>query len=152
MSVRQEGEYPFRYVERCLYEYHENVARLAALRERLATLYSTSTAGVQGWDTTGHDSATSDPVATRELRIISLEEEISKLLERTVPITRLMADLSAPYVLQGSLKFELAQVARLFYFGGNERKTIGEKLGMEPRTLYRRRVELVRMAIRYMGR
>lgn len=144
-------EYPFRFAERCLYEYHENVARLAALRERLATLYATSTAGVQGWDSTGHGSGPSDPVATRELRIISLEDEISKLLQCTAPITRLMADLSAPYVLEGSVKFELAQVARLFYFGGNERKAICEKLGMEPRTLYDKRVKLVMMLIKYMG-
>ena len=146
-----EREYPFRFVERCLYEYHENVARLAALRERLATLYSTSTAGVQGWDSNGHSSSPSDPVATRELRIISLEDEISKLLQRTAPITRLMADLSAPYVLEGSPKFELAQVARMYYFGGNDKGKVLEKLCMSRRTLYRRRVELVHMAISYLG-
>ncbi len=144
-------EYPFKFAERCLYEYQGNVARLGKLRDRLAVLYASSTAAVQNWDANHGKGAVGDPVAIRELKILNLEEEIKRLAERTEPITRLMANLEAPYVLEGSPKHELAQVARLYYFGGNERKTIGEKLGMEPRTLYRRRVKLVRMVVYYMG-
>ena len=146
-----EPEFPFRYAERCLYEYQGNVARLDALKERLAALYATSTAGMQGWSADGHGSSPGDPVAVRELRIISLEEEITRLAERTEPITKLKADLEAPYVLEGSPKHDLARVMRLYYFGGNDKKQAAKKLNMSRRSLYRRRTELVHMTISYFG-
>ena len=146
-----EREYPFRFAERCLYEYQSNVARLEHLRARLAALYASSTAGVQSWEEQCGNGAAGDPVAVRQLKILTLEEEIGKLAQRTEPITRLKTDLEAPYVLEGSPKFELARVMKLYYFGGNDRGQVAGKLGMEPRTLYRRRVELVRMAQYYMG-
>ena len=146
-----EPEYPFRYAERCLYEYQGNVARLDALKERLAALYATSTAGVQNWDAPHGKGAVNDPVAVRELRIISIEEEITRLAERTEPITKLKADLEAPYVLEGSPKHDLARVMRLYYFGGNDRKRAAEEMGMSRAQLYRKRERLVRMVLNYMG-
>jgi len=144
-------EYPFRFAERCLYEYHENVVRLGKLRDRLAVLYASSTAAVQNWDANHGKGAVGDPVAIRELKILNLEEEIKRLAERTEPITRLVANLEAPYVLEGSPKFEMARVMRMYYFGGNNRKLVGRKLGMEPRTLYNWRKKLVNMLLGYMG-
>ena len=146
-----EPEYPFRYAERCLYEYQGNVARLDALKERLAALYATSTAGVQGWSADGHGSGPGDPVAVRELRIISIEEEIARLAERTEPITRLKADLEAPYVLEGSPKHDLARVMRLYYFGENDKARVLDSLGMSRKTLYNKRQALVRLTLFYMG-
>ena len=146
-----EREYPFRFAERCLYEYQENVARLEKLRDRLSVLYVSSTAAVQNWNVTHGKGAVSDPVAIRELKILNLEEEITRLAERTEPITKLKADLEAPYVLEGSPKYELAQVMKMYYFGGNDRKNAGEKLGMSRKTLYNKRKTLVKMVLYYMG-
>lgn len=145
-----EREYPFRFAERCLYEYQENVARLATLRQKLAALDASTSAHVQSFEP-GHAASHGDPVAIRVLKRESLEEEISRLSRRTEPITRLMADLEAPYVLEGSPKFEMAKVARLYYFGGNNKAQAADKLGMGRTKFYEVRRNLVKRLIWYMG-
>ena len=146
-----EREYPFRFAERCLYEYQENVARLTTLRQKLAALDASTSAHVQSFEPAGHAASHGDPVAIRVLKRESLEEEISRLSRRTEPITRLMADLEAPYVLEGSPKFEMAKVARLYYFGKSTKDQVADKLKIGLRTLYDKRKELVRLAGWYMG-
>jgi hypothetical protein len=145
-----EREYSFRFAERCLYEYQENVARLATLRQKLAALDASTSAHVQSFEP-GHAASHGDPVAIRVLKRESLEEEISRLSRRTEPITRLMADLEAPYVLEGSPKYEMAKVARLYYFGKSGKGQTADKMSVSRSSLYRRRKELIRMTIFYLG-
>ena len=45
-----ECEYPFRFAERCLYDYKTNVARLEVLRADLRTLDALSSAKGQAYD------------------------------------------------------------------------------------------------------
>lgn len=146
-----EREYPFKFAERCLYEYPENRARLERLREELTELYASSSAHAQGWEPADHSSGPGDPVAVRTLKILSLEEEIARLEQRTDPITHLLEDLEAPYVLQGSPKAELALVARLCYFGKSPKKQVADRLNMTERSLRRQKEKLVRLALFYAG-
>ena len=98
----------FRYAERCLYEYKRNMAGLEILRDDLRTIQAGTDVHAQNYqnalDFTGNPS---DPVQTRMMRIEKLEERI-RLLERfTQPVTRLVEDLTAPYVHEGSAKAEM---------------------------------------------
>lgn len=140
----------FRFAERCLYEYQENAARLEQLRADLEHLSSVS---VTNYEAEGAPPAGghSDPVWAYVGRVMDIEEEIARLARRTEPITRMRANIEAPYVLEGSLKYELAQVMKLYYFGGNDKGKAAKTLGMSRRTLYNKREQLVRMTLRYMG-
>ena len=85
------------------------------------------------------------------LRAGALEERIETLARRTDPITSLMADLESPDVLRDSPKAELARVARLWYFGKNSKEQIARTLHVTRPIVYKRREELVKMAIGYLG-
>lgn len=146
-----EREYPFKFAERCLYEYPENCSRLEKLRERLAELYASSSARAQSYEAADHSTGPGDPVAVRTLKIMGMEEEAERLRQRTEPITRLMADLEAPYVLQGSPKAELALIMRLCYFGKSPKKQVADKLNMTERSLRRQKEKLVRLVLFYAG-
>ena len=93
----------------------------------------------------------SDPVQTRMMRIEKLEERI-RLLERfTQPVTRLVEDLTAPYVHEGSAKAEMYSLMELYYFGQNSIASVMEALHISRKNVYNRRRELVNMAMGYMG-
>ncbi len=141
---------PFRFAERCLYDYQENVARLELLRGDLRRLSSIS---VTNYEVEGAPSigAHSDPVWAYVQRVSDLEEEITSLARRTEPIMRLVADLEASYVLQGSPKADMLKVLKTVYFGKNTKDQAADALGMARKTLYRIRNELVALAIRYLG-
>ena len=143
--------YPFRFAERCLYEFPENKARLEGLRETLNLLDEASSAATQKFDAPSAHTATSDNVSARLLRIEAAEEEIARLERRVKPIQRLLDDLEAPYVLDGSPKSDLLKILRLYYFGGNVSVAVARSLYINKRTLLRKRDELVRMAVRYLG-
>lgn len=144
--------YPFRFAERCLYEFHENEARLQVLRDDLKVLDASSSAAAQRYDPLSmHGGGPSDNVSARLERIEKLEEDIMRLERRVKPIQRLIADLEAPYVLDDSPKAELLKILRLYYFGNNVWETIANELRISKRTFYNRRENLVRLTIRYMG-
>ena len=142
----------FRYAERCLYEYKRNMAGLEILRDDLRTIQAGTDVRAQNYqnslDFTGDPS---DPVQTRMMRIEKLEERI-RLLERfTQPVTRLVEDLTAPYVHEGSAKAEMYALMELYYFGQNSITSVMTELHMSRRNVYNRRQELVKMAMGYMG-
>lgn len=151
-SAQDRPYYPFRFAERCLYEFHENEARLQVLRDDLKALDSSSSATVQKYDPLSmHGGGPSDNVSARLIRIEAVEEEIIRLERRVKPIQRLIADLEAPYVLDDSPKAEMLQILQLHYFGNNVWNAVAKALHMEKRTFYRRRDSLVKMTIRYLG-
>ena len=142
----------FRYAERCLYEYKRNMAGLEILRDDLRTIQAGTDVHAQNYqnalDFTGDPS---DPVQTRMMRIEKLEERI-RLLERfTQPVTRLVEDLTAPYVLDDSKKAEMYSLMELYYFGQNSIASVMEALHISRKNVYNRRRELVNMAMGYMG-
>ena len=70
------------YVERCLYEYPQNVSTIVTSRVDIETLRS-----VRGHSYDAHIlNGISDPVADVTARILSLEKKIMKLRKRTRPV------------------------------------------------------------------
>lgn len=146
-----ERDYPFRFAERCLYDYLENVARLEALRAELRALDSLSSAGSPKYDgmpTTGYPR---DAVSARLERIEIVEQDILGLERRTLPIRRLYDDLREDYVLADSPKMILRGILELFYLGENTWQATAHELGLGKTSFFKNRRELVKLAIRYLG-
>lgn len=143
-------EYPFKYAERCLYDYPLNREKLERLAERLTELRSSSTMRSRGYEPVDRSSGSGDPVAVRTFSIMSLEEEIARLTVRTKPITRLMYVLDAPFALEGTPLESLAKVARMHYFAKMPKAEIAARLGVTRQTVYNMRVRLVELVIKYM--
>ena len=146
-----EREYPFRFAERCLYDYKANVARLEVLRTDLRVLDAISSVKVQNYDGTPGSGYPSDSVSGRLQRIERVEEDILHLERRTLPIRRLYDDLRENYVLTDSPKMILRGILELFYFGENTREATAEELGLSRASFFRKKEELVRLSIRYLG-
>lgn len=148
MSVKE----CYRYTEKCLYDYHRNLACLEILRGDLHVEKAGTDVHAQSYQYTlelGGDP--SDPVQARVMRIEKLEERI-RILERfTQPITRLIQDLTAPYIHAGSVKAEMYSLMELYYFGQNSITEVMVKLNLSRKSMYMRRQELVKMAMGYMG-
>lgn len=146
-----EREYPFRFAERCLYDYKANVARLEVLRTDLRVLDAASSMKAQNYDGTPGAGYPSDSVSVRLQRIERVEEDILHLERRTLPIRRLYDDLRENYVLTDSPKMILRGILELFYFGENTREATAEELGLSRASFFRKKEELVRLSIRYLG-
>ena len=107
---------------------------------------------VTNYEAEGHAAGThSDPVLKCVQQREALESEIAGLERRTEPVTRLLADLASPDVLEGSPYAEMAKILRLYYFGKNPRELIAHNLSINIRTVYKMREKLVKMAIRYLA-
>lgn len=142
----------YRYAEKCLYDYPKNLACLEVLREDLRVEKAGIDVHAQNYqytlDFTGDPS---DPVHERMVRIETIEEKI-RILERfTQPITRLIQDLTASYIREGSAKAEMYSLMEMYYFGQNSITEVMSELHMSRRNMYYRRQELVKMAMGYMG-
>lgn len=146
-----EREYPFRFAERCLYDYLENVARLEVLRADLKVLDAASSVKGQTYDALPCLGHLQDAVSARLERIENLEEDIRYLERRTEPIRRLYDDLRAGYVLEGSPKTILRGILELFYLGENTWQATAEELGLGRTSFFEKRKELVELTIRYLG-
>ena len=142
----------FRYAEKCLYEYKRNVAGLKVLREDLRVLKSGLDVHAQNYqykiDFTG---TYSNPVHARLEKIDGVEERIRRLTRITEPITQLMADITAPEVLEYSENKNLMEILRLMYFGKNPPDAIMEDLRISRTTFFKQRRELVNMTISYLA-
>ena len=149
VRTKRRRESPFRFAEGCLYNYQENLARLDRLRTDLAKVSSRT---VTNYEAEGHAAGThSDPVLKCVQQREALEGEIAGLERRTEPVTRLIADLESPYVLEGSPKAVLAKILRMCYFAGNPKEQVALHLHLDRRRIYEKRDELVKLAIKYMG-
>ena len=142
----------FRYAEKCLYDYKQNMACLKVLREDLRVEEAGTDVHVQNYQMmlafTGDPS---NPPESRVVKIEGLQSRI-KMLERwTTPITELINNLTSPDVLNGSNKTMMMDILRLMYFGGNPPDVIIEELNIARRTFARRRRELVYTTIAYLG-
>lgn len=142
----------FRFAEKCLYGYKQNIAGLDVLRNDLQTIRSCTDVHAQNYDTALTFTGTpSDPVQNRLIKIETLEARIQHLERMTQPVTRLVNDLTAPYVLDDSKKTEMYELMQLYYFGQNSINSVMEALHMSRRNVYNRRKELVKMAMAYLG-
>ena len=76
MTVREK----FRYIEKCLYNYHANMARLEVLRFDLAELHKYGDVHAQDYmRIVGESSIPSNPPAMYEGECTRLEVEIARL-------------------------------------------------------------------------
>ena len=142
----------YRYAEKCLYEYKRNLAGLKVLREDLRVLQAGTDVHAQNYQLTfGFSGTVSDPVQARIARIEKVEERIKWLERITLPIGRLIEDITAPEVLEYSPSKGLMEILRLVYFGQNPADAVMEELKIARRTFYNRRRELVNMTISYLA-
>lgn len=142
----------FRYAEKWLYGYMKNMACLEILMEDLQVKLSGSDVHAQSYQSPfGGSGEPSSPVHSYFVNIETLQERIKYLERWTAPITRLIADLNSSYTLSGSKNVDLLHILNLMYFGENQPKEIMIELKIPKRTFTRRRRELVRIAIDYLG-
>ena len=142
----------FRYAEKWLYGYTKNMACLEILRRDLQVKRSGSDVHAQNYQSPyGFSGEPSSPVYSYLVSIETLEERIKYLERWTSPITKLIADLKGPYTLSGSKNTDLLQILTLMYFGENPPKQVMVELRIPDRTFTRRRRELVRIVIDYLG-
>ena len=142
----------FRSAERWLYGYKRNLAGLKVLREDLRVAQAGLDVHAQNYQYTfSATGEVSSPVHARVEKIESLEGRIRWLERYTKPITQLIEDLTAPEVLEYSENKALMDILRLMYFGKNPPDVIIEELKIARRTFFKRRRELVNMAISYLA-
>ena len=142
----------YRYAEKCLYDYRRNVACLEILRDDLRVEKAGTDVHAQSYQSVldfGGDP--SNPVQARMMRIEKLEERIRILERLTRPITRLIQDLTAPYVREGSVKAEMYSLMELYYFGQNTVEIVLSELHIGKHGMYNLRRDLVKLLMRYMG-
>lgn len=143
---------PYRFAERCLYDYKKNLARIDILNDDLHVLRASSDVHEQSYNPIFSSVGShSDPVFNYVAKIDRLEEEIRKLKRLTDPITRLMNDLQAPEVLENSKQTIMLQILCLIYFGNNNWQDVAIEIKIGKSLLFQRRGELVKMAIDYLG-
>lgn len=142
----------FRYAEKCLYGFKKNLACLEILKGDLKIKRTGTDVHAQNYQAVFNSSGEpSNPVYSHVVSIETLEERI-KVLERwTKPIAQMIADLNNQYVLSGSRNADILQILNLMYFGENVPKKVMDELKITRRTFTRRRQELVRITISYLG-
>lgn len=142
----------FRYAEKWLYGYMKNIACLETLKGDLQLKQSGSDVHAQNYQNPfGHSGEPSSPVHSYYVSIETLKERIKYLERWTEPIGKLLSDLNSPYTLSGSKNADLLQILKLMYFGENQPKKVMTELKIPKRTFTRRREELVKIAIDYLG-
>lgn len=145
-----DNDFRFRFAERCLYDYLENVARLEALRVELRALDALSSVRGLAYDGVPGGGEPYDAVSARLEKIERVEQNILFLERRTRPVEMLLADLSSPYVLEPARK-EMLEILRLRYLHANTWERVMSILKIGKATFLRRRRELVDMAVRYLA-
>ena len=142
----------FRRAEKYLYDYKRNKAGLNVLREDLRVAQAGLDVHAQNYQFTfNFTGEVSNPVHNRVEKIESLENRIRSLERITMPITQLIEDLTAPEVLEYSDNKVLMDILRLMYFGKNPPDAVIDELKIARTTFFKRRYELVNMAISYLA-
>ena len=150
MILKQKDK--FRYAEKCLYEYKQNVACLEILREDLKKEQSGLDVHAQNYDSVPQNISTpSNPVQARVLKIEHIEDRIKKLERWVTPITLMIKNLNSAEVLEGSNNEILMKILKLMYFGQNQPDVVIGELKIARRTFYYHRQRLVNSAICYLA-
>ena len=132
-----------RYIERCLWDYRDNLASIEMMREELAGLMS-----VHGQEL-GKNGANevSDPVPKVCERVMMLERNIKKVEKMTLPITRMLEGLCGSELRVKQMN----EVLRLKYFEHESTNVVIRKAGISATTYFRRIGEIKRLARKYFG-
>ncbi len=128
-------------VEKCLWDYNKNEERLKELKETQEGLMS-----VHGQSYEAHSvNGVSDPVSQVVGKVIYLEKKMQKTGELVLPVRRLTADLSSCIDDRSMLLWILF----LRYFRHKTKHEVKRELGLSGSTLYRRTLELLKLAGSY---
>lgn len=140
----------FRYTEKCLFSYHDNLARIEVLKEDLRVLRAGSDVHAQNYqlkfDFRGNNS---DPVSKYVEKIESLENQIKHLERMTMPITKLINDVSM--ARKNTKNYDYKMLIKLFYFDGLLLSEVADELKKSKRTVSSRRYSIVMKAADYLG-
>ena len=132
------------YVEKCLYDYPDNIALIEALKIELQLLSS-----VHGHSYEAHAvNSISDPVFMIVARIISLETKIKRTARRTRPIERLLEALRYKTTSRIS---QLDLILRLRYFQKRSVNSVIREIAISYPTYWRRNQELLHLARKYLS-
>ena len=142
----------FRYAEKCLYEYHSNLARLEILREDLRVLRASFDFQSKSYQSAvAHYGTVSDPVANHVIKIQELEAQIKRLERNTEPITKLIESINTMELKKYSKGNEYKKILELFYFSEFSLSEVASKLKKSRQTISKRRQALVHKAVGYLG-
>ncbi len=132
-----------RYVERCLWEYKENIAMLEYLCWQVKVARS-----VRGHSYEAHVAGnTTDPVANVVNRIMNLERRIYKTLERVKPIEKLKHDIS-----EGAYQDKyVREILKMRYMEHASVDSILEELHISSSTYDRVKQKLLKITGKYFG-
>ena len=138
----------FRFIEKCLYNYPSNLARIEVLSEDLRVLraYGDVHSPLPQLFFNASNAYT-DPVSSHVDKVQRLEAQIRRLERITAPITKLLKNIDT--FSQFAINQEYKQLLELFYFGGASLSEIACELHMSRSTLFRRRRGLVRKVSEY---
>ena len=131
------------YIEKCLWDYRDNLASIEMMREELAGLMS-----VHGQEFGGNAvNGISDPVPKVCERAMMLEKSIKKAEKMTLPITRMIEGLCG-----SDLRIhQMREVLRLKYFEHESTSAVIRKAGISATTYFRRIGEIKTLARKYFG-
>lgn len=131
------------YVERCLYEYQENLALIDALKAEIDNLLSVR---AQNYDSHG-GSGQSNPVEAVMIKKLYLEKRLSRTERITRAVKRLDEDLCG-----SDLRVQqMSKILNLKYFRGESIDYVLRAMAISPSTYWRRNGELLRKARKYLG-
>ena len=131
------------YVERCLYDYKENLALIDTLKSEIEDLISVRAQNYES-NTGGGQS---NPVEAVMLKKMSLERKLSRMERMTRAIKRLDEDLCGSDIrIQ-----QMSRILKLKYFRGESIDYVLRSMAISPSTYWRRNSELLRKARKYLG-
>lgn len=131
------------YIERCLWDYRDNLVSIEIMREELAGLTSVH---VQDYGVKCANGS-ADPVSKVCERVMTLERNIKKAEKMTMPITRMSEGLCG-----SDLRIcQMRDVLRLKYFEHESKEAVIREAGISEKTYYRRCSEIKRLARKYFG-
>lgn len=131
-------------VEKCLYNYPDNIALIEALNLEIQLLSS-----VHGLSYEAHaKNSIADPVAMVTTRILSLEAKIKKIFKRTRPVERLLDDLRYKTTSRIS---QMDLILHLRYFKKLSVNDVLRQTAISYATYWRRNQELLQLARKYLS-
>ena len=132
------------YVERCLWEYRDNLAVIEYLREEIAELQSLRVQTYEGGGVLRGGAA--DPVSDVCAHVLKLEQKIGQLERMTKPVTLMQEAL-----LGGDIRIcQLREILRRRYFEHEGKDKVISGLCVSEATYFRRCSELKQLARKYI--
>ena len=130
------------YIERCLYDYLENVVKLYILKMELSCLMS-----VHGQNYNLHSgNGMSNPVLELTSRLMLLERKINQTEQHIKAVRRLKSELIGSDIRVQ----QMLSILRLRYFNHMQHNKVMRVMAVSRNTYWRRHNELLQKARKYL--